>query len=286
MYLKKKIIKIAFLGALLSMMGVSGFSNGRIAKAESVAGDSMNDVREVNAYSEKAALQQVLQSDEDLTLEERKSMELKDKIVNGTLTQEELNEMLYGTQMKSHILTNQMLSNVKAAGNGLAVNLKVKQYEQPNGYFSGPATTRQTLQYLLNSSPTQHEIAKKLGTTKDGTDGTKIVNYLNKKQKKRTFLISKSTNANDIKSRIVCALNTGVRTPAIGRLKFDKKGSWAYSTNGHFLNISGYNAGMTVVKIVDPNITRIKKGSSGSYTVKFSELQAAIKAHWTHHLYW
>lgn len=43
---------------------------------------------------------------------------------------------------------------------------------------------------------------------------------------------------------------------------------------------------MTIVKIVDPNITRVKAGASGSYKVKFSELQNAVKAHWAHHIYW
>lgn len=286
MMFKKETVKMRVLVGLLGVMIVFGCSTGTVVKAETVCGDSMNDVKEAKLYSEKSALKQEIKKETNPSLEKKESMELREKIVNGKLTQKEFDAMLYSDVSCDSLITHINSVNAKAAGNDMIVDLKVKQFEQANGYYCGPATTRQTLYYLLKTAPTQKQIAQKIGTTKNGTDGTKIVEYLNKKQNKHTYLISNSTNKMDIQSRIVCALNTQGKAPVIARLKFKIGGHWRFNTEGHYLNVTGYNTGMTKVKLVDPNITRAVDGHSGSYVVNFTELHQAIKDHWAHHIYW
>ena len=41
--------------------------------------------------------------------------------------------------------------------------------------------------------------------------------------------------------RLIGTNISGLYTPPIGRIRFDKGGNWSYSTNGHFLNVSGYD---------------------------------------------
>ena len=164
--------------------------------------------------------------------------------------------------------------------------LKVKHFEQANGYYCGPATVKQTLHYLTGKSPTQKSIAKALGTTKQGTDGTRIPKYLNEKQKKAYYIISTTTKASKLKRRIY--ENIGVTNkPSIARVKFEQTGSWRYPTNGHFLNVSGYTDNIKKVHLTDPYITIADKtNKTGKYYVTFKDFQKAIKDHPNHHLYW
>lgn len=167
-----------------------------------------------------------------------------------------------------------------------AKRIKVKQYEQKNGYYCGPATTKQTLQYINGKSPTQKVIAEALGTTKAGTDGTQIVVYLNQKQTRVNFMISTNTTKSGIKKRIYHDIAI-MDAPPIARLKFTDANVWGYSTQGHFLNISGYSSGMNRVQVTDPNITRVDDNNkTGKYYISFKNLQQALKDHPNHHLYW
>lgn len=169
-----------------------------------------------------------------------------------------------------------------------ARKLNMKSCKQINGYYCGPATTKQTLQYITGKSYKQGDIAKAIGTTKDGTDGTQIVKYLNMKQKKVNYMISTTTNVAELKRRI-CHDITIADAPPIARLKFEQKedNNWKFSTKGHYLNISGYNRGMKKVQLTDPNIRRLfGNDATGKYDVTIKELCQALNDHPNHHLYW
>ncbi|RKI40713.1 hypothetical protein D7V86_16925 [bacterium D16-51] len=258
----------------------------KAAEQESVlCGDSLNDLEESMQYNEKEEIEKMLKEPEGLSEAQIEDLKEKQKIVNNSL----LENKLYVDAKTNNLDIVPDISAFAAGDRDVdkdRILLNMTQCEQKNSYYCGPATTRQTLLWINGSAPSQDKIAEGIGTTKDGTDGTKIVPYLNKKQKKRVYVISDSIDAVTIKSRIVTAISSADAVPVIARLKFDKGGDWEHETRGHYLNIAGYTTGMKKVYLTDPNITRVDPKAAGTYMVSFNSLHAAIKAHWTHHIYW
>ena len=164
--------------------------------------------------------------------------------------------------------------------------INVKHFKQEEPFYCGPATVKQTLHYLTGKSYKQSDIASGLGTTGAGTDGTRIPDYINDRQKKAYYIISKTTKASKLRRRIY--ENIGITNkPPIARLRFEQGGNWRYSTKGHFLNVSGYTDNIKKVHLTDPNITIADKtNKTGKYYVTFKAFQQAIKDHPDHHLYW
>lgn len=166
--------------------------------------------------------------------------------------------------------------------------LSVPYYKQETGYYCGPATTKQTLQFVKGSSPSQSTIAKILGTTQsNGTDGTKIVSYLNASQNKINYVISKPKSHDNFTSTINTALRSYNSAPII-RIKHTKTEGWPYNTNGHYLNISGQKmSGSTIMhQLTDPYIQWINtSNSSGKFYIKSSLVYKGIQNHFAKHFY-
>lgn len=196
-------------------------------------------------------------------------------------TKEQINDLL---MKKAAIESSQSRANIAATYS--ASTISVTYYKQETSYYCGPATTKQTIQYMNGKSDTQSTIAKALGTTENGTDGTKIVEYLNGKQSRVYWTIADDTSTSGLQTRISHAIAGDTKRPPIARTKFSKGGNWKYSTAGHFLNISGYTNNMEKVRITDPNIGRVDSSSSGSYYVTMKEIRDAIINHFAQHMYW
>jgi hypothetical protein len=196
-------------------------------------------------------------------------------------SEQQVNDLL---MKKAVIDRSQAKANIAATYT--AATISVTYYKQENGYYCGPATTKQTIQYLNGTSDSQSTIATALGTTTDGTDGTKIVDYLNNKQSKIYWTIASDTSTSGLQTRISASITGTTKRPPVARTKFSKGGNWKYATAGHFMNISGYSANMEKVRVTDPNIGRVDSSATGSYYVTMDEMYNAINDHWAKHLYW
>lgn len=212
-----------------------------------------------------------------VTIPELKQIEIG--LQNAT-SKEKVNDLL----MKKELIERSQ-SNANVMATYPAKTIPVPHYKQQNGYYCGPATTKQTVQYMKGTSDSQATIAKALGTTSNGTDGLKIVEYLNKRSN-ITWTIATDTSINGLKIRINGAFKASENRPPIVRAKFSKKGNWRYSTSGHFMNISGYTTNMAKIRVTDPNITRVDSSATGSYYVTMNEIRNAIIDHWAQHMYW
>ena len=71
---------------------------------------------------------------------------------------------------------------------GSSKTLNVQYFKQENGYYCGPATTKQVLNFFNGSSLSQSQYARDLGTTTSGTVFPNIAGVLNKYQSKCNYV--------------------------------------------------------------------------------------------------
>ncbi|MFR6247183.1 MAG: C39 family peptidase [Romboutsia timonensis] len=170
----------------------------------------------------------------------------------------------------------------------VGVTKSVPYYKQETSYYCGPATTKQTLQYVKGSSPTQKTIANSLGTTTNGTDGTKIVSYLNANQSKIKYIIAKPSSQDNFTTLVNAALRS-YNSPPILRVKYLSGDGWPYTTNGHFLNISGQRMNGTKIehRLTDPYIQwKQPNVTSGTFYRDSAITYKGIKNHFAQHFYY
>lgn len=168
-----------------------------------------------------------------------------------------------------------LLRTLSASGSGM---LTVMVCKQETSYYCGPATCQQVLNYVGSSGWTQQEIARKIGTTKDGSNLPDMRTFLNNNQGRTAYLITTRPTMEDLKSAVAYdVLVAG--TPSVARLKITKGGSWLYSSNGHYLNVAGYSNSGETMRIVDPYIQWIQPSHSGVYNITCTELYSATNNH-------
>lgn len=158
----------------------------------------------------------------------------------------------------------------------------VPYFKQAYDYYCGPATVKQTIHFIKGSSGTQDAIATSIGTTKAGSDLAPMVKYLNNNQTVNTYVVVNSPSEDLIKGIPEYAVRKG--SPAIGRLKIAKGGNWAYSSAGHFMNMSGYTNYGAKIRVTDPYIGWINASSTGSYYVTSNEFYTATKNHFANQI--
>lgn len=172
-------------------------------------------------------------------------------------------------------------STMGSSSQGVIANLKVKHVKQSNGYYCGPATTAQTVNYLTKKSYSQSTMAKALGTTKDGTAMGNIPGVVNKYVGKKINYTKRDIGKyGDFCTSLYTALSKN--RPVILDIKADKGSGWAFTTKGHFCNVSGveYSSRGSFVSVVDPN----SKNSVDRYTAKV--VYNVTNAHWNHAFIW
>lgn len=155
--------------------------------------------------------------------------------------------------------------------------MSVPVCKQATSYYCGPATVQQLIRLFgKDYDTTQDDIAKSIGTTSAGSSLKPMVDYI-RDSGYAVYRILSKPSLDDLQ-RLIGTNISGLYTPPIGRIRFDKGGNWSYSTNGHFLNVSGYDytdKNNCKVRLTDPNIQRVIPSSNGEYWVTLEEFYQA-----------
>lgn len=146
---------------------------------------------------------------------------------------------------------------------------------QPNGYYCGPAATRIALS-AHGQPPTFDNLAKDLGTTRDGTKSIDdITRVLNQHTGDRYTAVKfdgetvTDEQTDKLRADIVTAINDGdpVVANIVGQVT-DTNGETHRYAGGHYLTITGYTDNGNTVHITDP---ADRKGSN-EYQLPTDEL--------------
>lgn len=173
------------------------------------------------------------------------------------------------------------------------VTLTVTAYTQETNYYCGPATTRQSLNYLAGYAPSyfpipsQSELATRLGTTTAGTEWYKIRDYLNGfsfPTFQPHYVEYSPTSSTDMTDTLYSGLTAS--HPILPILQVNTSGNTTilgYSTSGHYMNVSGIKTenGQVKFQVTDPYCGRI--GLSAKYYVSASNLYTITRNHWAKH---
>lgn len=166
--------------------------------------------------------------------------------------------------------------------------LSVPYCKQPNGHYCGPATTRQTLGYYngLANTPNQDDIADALGVTAISggvPNATVMRNYINANQKSVAYLEVTNPSLAAMQSWLDGAQLR--RCPIILRMAAkdegggNRTGGWYYTTDGHYLNVSG-QASAVVFQVTDPYIEyKRSEFTTGKYLVTTSQIHSVTIEH-------
>ena len=176
------------------------------------------------------------------------------------------------------------------------ITLSVTPYKQETSYYCGPATTRQSLDYLGGyapsyfSVPSQSVLAQKLGTTRNGTEWYRIRNYLNGfsfPSFQPHYVECTPTSCNDMTNTLYNGLNAA--HPIVPIMQVNTNGNQSilgYPTRGHYLNVSGIKTenGQVKFQLTDPN------GEAGEYGLQYyvtaTNLYTITRNHWAKHFLW
>lgn len=213
-------------------------------------------------------------TDKPITIEEQEQALIKDSSISSEKKSKFLKKFEAYKELKRK--TNNMAS-IQSTNDPSSGYISVPYFKQEKNYWCGPATTKQTLQYISGSSSSQAVIAKAIGTTTDGSNLSDMVSYLNNNQSNKNYVIVTDPSEDLIQG--IAKVIVDDQAPAIGRLAFKKGGNWEYSTRGHYLNITGYSNGGSSIRVTDPYIGWISPSSSGSYYVTSNEVYIATKDH-------
>ncbi len=170
--------------------------------------------------------------------------------------------------------------------------IAVPYYKQENGHYCGPATLKQTLQYINGSSLSQSKYASKdyLDADTPKSDGTyfttdtKMLSNVNRLQSRLTYY----QNTIDSKNKLLYYVWEDLTTynaPTILIIKtIDADGTrtdeWSYRTSGHFLSGVGVKAKGTDIRVTDPYIQYVVPAETdGTYWMLSQNVYQAVINH-------
>jgi Peptidase_C39 like family len=141
-----------------------------------------------------------------------------------------------------------------------AAQVRFGYQEQSTYYFCAPAATRIALS-ARGPAPSQHDLARRLGTTVNGTDSahetTRVLNKVNGTGFYRTRSIpgptAKPAEMDRLQADVVRALSHGY--PVVANIKgtaADVNGKAHSYEGGHYLTVVGYRDQGRTVRIADP----------------------------------
>lgn len=158
--------------------------------------------------------------------------------------------------------------------------LSVPFCHQKYDFYCGPATVQQILRFYGDYATTQGQIATAIGTTESGSSLKPMIDYIANRGYV-SYQVVKNPSFYDLYLLVGNAIYT-YNTPPIGRISFKKGGNWRYTTNGHFLNVSGYDYTYQdydlkecEIRVTDPFIQWVDKSSNGYYWVMLTEFHQA-----------
>lgn len=159
-------------------------------------------------------------------------------------------------------------------------NLNVPYFAQENDHYCGPATVQQTYAFLnlrdngTGYCPSQSDIAKALKTTINGTDQSKILDYINNTFNEN-YLVDWYFDEEEAESLMYNAMTEDMRPPILHVI------SWQYyPTDGHYMNVDAYNAEEDMFRVVDPNYDNCNSDviyvteAEGKYLVDVSDVNS------------
>ena len=129
---------------------------------------------------------------------------------------------------------------------------EMKQREQETNYYCGPATVNQVVCYVTGTYRQQSFYATELGTTTAGTDMTRITGVLNEYIYEDHYVYSSIGTRSEWLEKIRYSLDCN--RPAVLDINTeDTTLGFPYTSEGHFVNVSGYDGSSGTVRITDPN---------------------------------
>lgn len=150
-------------------------------------------------------------------------------------------------------MTKEIERNENAAGSSIRpfsgtqlCLLDVKPIMQEDNTKCAPATIQQTLNYIKGLENGKYMTGQILSQTAiqnavgRGPGLNTVLNYLNQKQNKNTYVRANFTSELKLRSYIQYQYDIG-RCPLIFTLKSKDTQHWPYTTDGHFTNLIGYS---------------------------------------------
>lgn len=172
------------------------------------------------------------------------------------------------------------------------LTIAIPYFRQINTYFCGPATTQQSIEYILGMSHHQEEIAEALGTTTAGTDGMRIVAYMNSQQNDVYYIDVTPTDEADMASRIYRGMSYYGSAPILRLTMYQSQG-WSYYSSGHFMNASGIystaysTSGALQYEVTDPYIQYINPSETdGKYRINSTAVYNSTMNHFAQEFYY
>lgn len=155
--------------------------------------------------------------------------------------------------------------------------LSITCFQQETTYWCGPATVKQVVHFLNGSSNSQAYYAEKLKTTTSGTDMTLIPGVIKTETGVEYAYDSIGTESSWFDKIFVSVMN---EQPAILDINTQNVSAFPYSSAGHFVNVSGYDAtGTKQVRITDPYVKGLGNrwyNATDLYTANSNHFRQAI----------
>lgn len=140
-------------------------------------------------------------------------------------------------------------------------------------YFCGPATTKQTLDWITKRNYNIFTVAQQLKTSPSGTGTNEIMNYLNQQTQKYYQVLWSWKDANALANMVINDISESKPIVAHVKISVNNQGSWPYRTNGHYLNYNGYTQYGKDIAVTDPFENGHHK-ASGKYVVSKEAAEA------------
>lgn len=206
------------------------------------------------------------------------------EIMKGDLLIEE-GATMYNPTLLDIELERQKLENINtkitpfADPGGKYKVIAVPVFKQETNYYCGPATFKQVVHYVNGRSESQYYYNQLLKTNTSGTDMSQMVNPLRQLTGKN-YVYSNIGNNVEWRSKIYYSVYN--KMPAILDINKVNNNAFPYNTNGHFVNISGYDTSNgEKVRITDPYAAGL-----GNRWYNMNSLYNANNAHWRKAIIW
>ena len=221
-----------------------------------------------------------------VTIEQQEADVLNDSSLSAA------KKLMFKKKFEAHrlFLAKDLARNSNKANSMVTINattnpsgtIAVPYYKQANGYYCGPATTRQTVSFIKGSASSQSVIAAAIGTTTAGSDLTPMKNYVNSVQSRNAYVITTSPTESYI--QFIAEYGVSESAPPMARLRFSAGTYWKYPTSGHFMSISGYKSYGESIRVTDPYIGWVDESAPTSYYVSSYTLYKATADHPAHQM--
>ena len=158
-----------------------------------------------------------------------------------------------------------------------SASVKIKAQYQKTGYYCVPASGAMSLS-TFGIKVSQKTLAKKMGTTKNGTSGTKATPVLNKYVKSRGYSYTVVKDVNNSPSTLMkrVSYDIGVLKKAPTIAVWMEKLPWNKGTSGsrigHAIVAYGYNKKKGTITVWDP-----WKKTGGKHTISAKTLSKTLQ---------